>query len=768
MVRILVLIALILSGGILLRQSVAQSNANEFSYPPTQPVCNQTDVPVRAAFKRTKYGGFAYTAKYEEVLGWWIIAPGRCINAPTVESCNTDWVGNRSNCVQSTVYYAEVAEGRVGWGALIGRWGESDTSRMCVSRQQSFTYDGALAGPGESPDCTALGGISVPVSFAGGDWNTTTSVGLTADAPSLKAELGGNLLGPEWEIGACDKTYESVSGYDRISCTCPAQTTATGEIDGAYVYTARSSICTAALHAGAVGTSGGTVTLLLVNDHPGGPSLAQNGITSFPVGLIKTGFRFEGPTLEATNPIRADACPLDALSMPRGANTCYCYPDQGKYFKIWGWDGYSAASNICRAAIHAGVLAPGGGMVTVNVTQGVIYYNSETQNGVSSSSSGAGYFNERGPGYSFNTLPGSAPACPATGEGLAVGTEMTCFCSSERASGSGVVYGGKGGGFGDQSDICRAAVHAGAASAEAGGLVKITVSAGRNSNEATVRAGVTTQPTARRPSTLYVEPVSSPPEGEMAARLAAYVDRLAESLGYTLLPEPGQPLTETPSSCPESPSVLKDTTRPIICSCSYGKSDYPSVWGGADGVYSDNSRVCEAAFHAGVIGGDGGLVIFTPSAPRASYKGVRRNGISSRDDDGAALSFTVASGQAFFAPRTTSAVPASTAALSPAASQPLSACPKDAKNLKSMGGSIACECAKDWRRGTVWGGGSGVYTDDSSICQAALHAGVIDADGGPVLVTAVEGLSAYSGSTANGVTTKSYGPWAGSFRVSTP
>lgn len=67
----------------------------------------------------------------------------------------------------------------------------------------------------------------------------------------------------------------------------------------------------------------------------------------------------------------------------------------------------------------------------------------------------------------------------------------------------------------------------------------------------------------------------------------------------------------------------------------------------------------------------------------------------------------------------------------------------------------------------VWGGDDGQYTDDSSICVAAVHAGVITVvDGGTVHVTTTEGLVSYGGSTANGVTSQSWGPWGVSFEVS--
>lgn len=65
--------------------------------------------------------------------------------------------------------------------------------------------------------------------------------------------------------------------------------------------------------------------------------------------------------------------------------------------------------------------------------------------------------------------------------------------------------------------------------------------------------------------------------------------------------------------------------------------------------------------------------------------------------------------------------------------------------------------------GSVWG--TDTYSDDSSICAAAVHAGAISFSGGTVTIEIRPGLSAYSGSTRNGVTTHDWGQWTGSFIV---
>lgn len=66
----------------------------------------------------------------------------------------------------------------------------------------------------------------------------------------------------------------------------------------------------------------------------------------------------------------------------------------------------------------------------------------------------------------------------------------------------------------------------------------------------------------------------------------------------------------------------------------------------------------------------------------------------------------------------------------------------------------------------VWG--DGLYTKDSPICKAAIHAGVISKSGGKVKVTVQPGQDSYKGSTKNGITTESYGSFGGSYTVADP
>jgi hypothetical protein len=65
----------------------------------------------------------------------------------------------------------------------------------------------------------------------------------------------------------------------------------------------------------------------------------------------------------------------------------------------------------------------------------------------------------------------------------------------------------------------------------------------------------------------------------------------------------------------------------------------------------------------------------------------------------------------------------------------------------------------------LWGmvHGDGTYTADSAICVAAVHAGVIGAEGGAVHVRIGGMQPAFAGTERNGVTTSEHGKFVTSF-----
>ena len=66
--------------------------------------------------------------------------------------------------------------------------------------------------------------------------------------------------------------------------------------------------------------------------------------------------------------------------------------------------------------------------------------------------------------------------------------------------------------------------------------------------------------------------------------------------------------------------------------------------------------------------------------------------------------------------------------------------------------------------GSLWG--TDIYTDDSVLAKAAVHAGVLEVgEEGIVVVTILPGQGGYSASDRNGIVSSGYGTWGGSFQV---
>jgi len=88
-------------------------------------------------------------------------------------------------------------------------------------------------------------------------------------------------------------------------------------------------------------------------------------------------------------------------------------------------------------------------------------------------------------------------------------------------------------------------------------------------------------------------------------------------------------------------------------------------------------------------------------------------------------------------------------------------------NLRGMDGKsylFRCPAGKPAPESVT---GSGVYTDASSICAAAAHAGAIDAQrGGVVMIQILPGRDGYAGSMQNFIRSVDYAhAWGGSFAV---
>lgn len=159
---------------------------------------------------------------------------------------------------------------------------------------------------------------------------------------------------------------------------------------------------------------------------------------------------------------------------------------------------------------------------------------------------------------------------------------------------------------------------------------------------------------------------------------------------------------------------------------------------------------------------------------QASYEGSTRNGVSSSSygEWGGSFVFINQDGQEVLIAPAQSTATADPIASAPSAKEPASTTPvvSDADWNTSAeqwefkpGVRYSVTLPPGGSAGSVWG--TDIYTNDSSIGTAAVHAGLITFNaGGQVTIELVEGKPSYEGSTRNGVTSNSYGDWGGSYR----
>ncbi|MDB5356973.1 MAG: blaR1 2 [Phycisphaerales bacterium] len=276
----------------------------------------------------------------------------------------------------------------------------------------------------------------------------------------------------------------------------------------------------------------------------------------------------------------------------------------------------------------------------------------------------------------------------------------------------------------DDSALATAAVHAGILQPGQRGVVRVTMLAGRDHYEGTTRNGVTSASYGPWPGSYCIDPVrastrlrySAPEPAKDPGTLGDYRDRVGQSLLFI-------------------------TTG----------SDSGTIWG--NGTYTDDSPLAVAAVHAGVLKvGETGVVKVTILPGQDTYGGSERNGITSqpygsfpgsyrvdsRDADGALLGWTLP--------------------------KPTAPAEVNLSNFRGQPRKTIVMEITGATGGSVWG--TDVYTDDSSIPAAAVHAGVLkNGEKGIVQITTLPGQESYNGSTRNGVESGSWGHWDGSFRV---
>lgn len=181
----------------------------------------------------------------------------------------------------------------------------------------------------------------------------------------------------------------------------------------------------------------------------------------------------------------------------------------------------------------------------------------------------------------------------------------------------------------------------------------------------------------------------------------------------------------------------------------------PPIWG--TDIYTDDSSICSAGVHAGAIKADvGGTVTVEIRNGERSYVGSVRNKVES---------FGYGEWEGSFAVLVPIKKNADTADAGSLVIRRRADWKSTIAEFRGrIGTRVLVSCpSTDRLTGGVWG--SDVYADDSSVCLSAVHAGVMTAEGGKVLVEIRAGMQNYFGTVSNGVTSHSYGAWEGSFVV---
>jgi hypothetical protein len=190
--------------------------------------------------------------------------------------------------------------------------------------------------------------------------------------------------------------------------------------------------------------------------------------------------------------------------------------------------------------------------------------------------------------------------------------------------------------------------------------------------------------------------------------------------------------------------------EPITIECPAGGTAH-TVWG--TDVYTDDSSVCTAAVHAGVISfAQGGTVRAWLGDGQLAYAGSARNGVTSNGYGRFAGSFAFDRSAFERVPR------APEGARAIGWNESLSS--RRAERVRNE----RHWCPPHGIAGSVWG--TDVYTDDSSLCTAAVHMGLITLDeGGAFFVSNGPGRASYRGSERNGVSSNGFERFEGSFTV---
>ncbi|XP_066301431.1 uncharacterized protein [Branchiostoma lanceolatum] len=662
-------------------------------------------------------GSFAFTADIPQQAP---PEPTPAPGPPTVD-CNTEPRQLDGDSVTVECPDGCLETGGVVWGFVI----YTDDSSLC----RAAIHDGRIPANGgevtvyklpgqESYLATEQHGIATREY---GSWGGSFAFSTNPVVPEVEERA---------DIVDCNTQSRDRDG-DSYTVVCPAGCDSGATVWGAVIYTDDSSICRAAIHDGQITNSGGEITVYKIPGQDSYLGSEQNGIQTLQYSSWGGSFAF------SPDPVMPQQGEGEQEEPVQGAIDCHTEPRQldgdsltvtcpagclAGASTVWGLVIYTDDSSICGAAIHAGRLTDNGGEVTLYKLPGQESYLGSEQNGMQTNPYGSW-----GGSFAFTPepiIPEQEPAqetvtCHTQSRDM-TGESYTVNCPAGCAEMGGTVWGKVI--YTDDSSICRAAIHDGQISA-AGGEVTGYKLPGQESYQGSDQNGIQTL--------VY---------GSWGGSFAFTADPVIPPEEQ---PEPQEPGATPSADCNTESRQLDGDVVTVTCpdGC---KQTGGSVWGTV--VYTDDSSICRAAIHDGRIEETGGDVTIYKLPGRDAYLSSEKNGIT-----------TTAYGSwgGSFAFSENPVIPE----VQP--SEDTVTCSTEARDMQGESFTIVCpaDCASTGS--TVWG--DGIYTDDSSICRAAIHAGMIGDSGGEVTVYMLDGQDSYEGSESNGVSSLHYGSWGGSF-----
>ncbi|KAL4452252.1 hypothetical protein ABPG75_007914 [Micractinium tetrahymenae] len=294
------------------------------------------------------------------------------------------------------------------------------------------------------------------------------------------------------------QVVDAINTKGTIACP-PGCLGASSSVWGTNAYTADSSICRAAIHAGVLTNKGGTIPIFYERGRVLYLGTTRNGVQSQDWGTYYSSFKFTAPALPPTatcddtsnygkivSPTRRSL----RLVCPGG-----CLAEGGS---LYGTGIYTSDSHVCIAAIHSGVIPASGGsfMIYYDGTQPSYRAGRCTCQAPPPTASSRSSYGSYGPSFRFtpitrllcnSTNVGTTPVVSAANPVQTVSCPRGCTAKIN----AGPVYGTKV--YARSSRICLAAIHAGHAGVIdlTGGTFLLRFEKGQSSYTGSTAYGVT-------------------------------------------------------------------------------------------------------------------------------------------------------------------------------------------------------------------------------------------------------------------------------------